>query len=209
MLNSCCHHAKFDTYHIYSVQENCNNKVFATYRQSLHRLTFFTWVRKECENMIQYTGWPKLSLFIFCWWWWCWSLSLFSCLTYSVYWHIKWLDPKQSLTVSRILCLHWTNSNSPSRIGTDSLLSEASEKELRSRLSLELLRWWRRRRKKLRLADPDPLRDPLSSSESPRLQLSEWLRLSTISSSRLRMIIYQIQSQVSPWLEKPSTQNQA
>ena len=82
-----------------------------------------------------------------------------------------------------------TDSSSPSRIGTDSLLSEASEKEPKSRLSLELLRWWRRRRKKLRLADPDPLRDPLSSSESPRLQLSEWLRLSTISSSSLRTVI--------------------
>ena len=31
-LNEYYHHAKFDIYHIHSVQENCNVKVFATYR---------------------------------------------------------------------------------------------------------------------------------------------------------------------------------
>lgn len=76
--------------------------------------------------------------------------------------------------------------SSPSKIGTDSLLRETSEKEVRSRLSFELLRWCRRRRKKLRRAEPEPRLDPFRSSDSLKLQLSEWLRLNTISSSNLK-----------------------
>ena len=33
-LGEYYHHANFDIYHIYNVWENCNVKVFATYRQS-------------------------------------------------------------------------------------------------------------------------------------------------------------------------------
>ena len=37
-LNEYYHRAKFDIYHIYSVQENCNIKVFATYRHLASQL---------------------------------------------------------------------------------------------------------------------------------------------------------------------------
>ena len=33
-LDEYCHHVKFDIHHIYSLHENHNLKVFATYRQS-------------------------------------------------------------------------------------------------------------------------------------------------------------------------------
>ena len=33
-LNDYYHHAKFDIYHMYSVRENCNVKLFAKYGQS-------------------------------------------------------------------------------------------------------------------------------------------------------------------------------
>ena len=41
-LNESYHHAKFDIYHIHSIQENCNVKVFTTYAQSAGQLAGLT-----------------------------------------------------------------------------------------------------------------------------------------------------------------------
>ena len=63
--NEYYRHAKFDTYHTYSVRENCSIYVFATYQQlpsqpalqwSLNRLAFFMWVKNS--TTLQYpTTW--------------------------------------------------------------------------------------------------------------------------------------------------------
>ena len=69
-------------------------------------------------------------------------------------------------------------------MGTESLFIEASEKELNSRLSLELFLWWRLRRKKLLLVrSPKDLREDFVESSS--CKVSEMLRLRTNSSSTL------------------------
>lgn len=76
----------------------------------------------------------------------------------------------------------------PSKTGRDSLLSDTSEKELNSRLSLELFLWcFLFRRQKLRRAEPDPRRfETLNSSESGRLRLSDGLLCNDKSSSSLK-----------------------
>ena len=59
-INEYYHHKKFDDNHIYSVRENRNVKVFATYGHSAGRpnadLNFFMWVKNR--NGI----WEKLKL---------------------------------------------------------------------------------------------------------------------------------------------------
>ena len=88
------------------------------------------------------------------------------------------------------MCAFRSNKASPSRTGRESLFREASENDPSSRLSLELFRWCRRRRKKLLLAEPDPrLVGPFSSSESCRLRFSDKLLLNTRSSSSLQNIV--------------------
>ena len=72
---------------------------------------------------------------------------------------------------------------------------EASEKEWKSRLSLELLRWWRLRLKKLRLAEAEPRRVPFSSPSSP---VSELLRFRASSSSSL----WEHRRSITEWLHE-------
>ena len=49
-LNKSCHHAKFDIYHTFSVQENLN--VLATYRQSASLTLIITYSHFSCESKI-------------------------------------------------------------------------------------------------------------------------------------------------------------
>ena len=68
-LNEWCHHTKFHIYCIYSVRENRNVNVFATpdnqpagQHWSLHRLTFFMWIKK-CIKLWLKTGCAEFRSF--------------------------------------------------------------------------------------------------------------------------------------------------